>query len=538
MELHPATLWEAISQAVPDRLAIVQGRIRRSWCGFEERSARLAGVLLDHGIGASAKVGQLLYNGPEYLEVYFAALKVRAAPFNVNYRYTADELAYLLTNADADALVYHASLAEVVSEALPRISSLKLLLEVDGGVGGGHVGGSLRYEECIAAASPAPRIDRDPDDVTMTYTGGTTGMPKGVVTRVGPTLANLLETVPPLMGHPPVALDDVPSFTAELDEVMISLPASPLMHATGLGIGVAPALVTGGTVVLLEGRRFDAVELWDTVAAERVNAITIVGDPFARPMLTALRQERPRDLTCVRSIASSGAMFSSEAKAGLLEHLPRAMIIDIIASTEGAMGMAISTAGAPTETGRFRPHPGVILVADDGRRIEAGSGEPGLIALPGGPEGYYKDDAKTAAIFKEIDGRRYTVPGDYATMNPDGSITLLGRGSSCINTAGEKVYPEEVEEALKSLPWVADVLVFGVADERFGEQVSAVLSRVPGTGLPVNEILARLRQKLAAYKVPRAVVVVDEVPRTHVGKPDYPAARALFDAGAHSDPLY
>jgi fatty-acyl-CoA synthase len=231
-------------------------------------------------------------------------------------------------------------------------------------------------------------------------------------------------------------------------------------------------------------------------------------------------------------------MFSSEAKAGLLEHLPQAMIIDIIAATEGAMGMALSTAGAPTETGRFRPHPGVIVIADDGRRIEPGSAEPGLIALPGGPEGYYKDDAKTAAISKEIDGHRYTVPGDYAIINPDGSLTLLGRGSSCINTAGEKVYPEEVEEALKALPWVEDVLVFGVTDERFGEQVSAVLSRAPGTDRPVKDILAGLRQKLAAYKVPRAVVVVDEVPRTHVGKPDYPAARALFDASAHGDAPY
>jgi fatty-acyl-CoA synthase len=316
---------------------------------------------------------------------------------------------------------------------------------------------------------------------------------------------------------------------------MVSLPASPLMHATGLGIGVAPALATGGTVVLLERRRFDAVELWDTVASERVNAITIVGDPFARPMLAVLREEPGPDVSCVRSIASSGAMFSSEIKAGLLQHLPRATIIDIIAATEGAMGMALSTADAPAETGRFRPHPGVIVITEDGRRIEAGSGEPGLIALPGGAEGYYKDDAKSAVTFREIDGRRYTVPGDYATVNADGSLALLGRGSSCINTAGEKVYPEEVEEALKALPWVEDALVFGVSDERFGQQVSAVLSRAPGAHRPVGDILADLRHKLASYKLPRKVVVVDEVPRTHVGKPDYPAARALFDASAQGD---
>ena len=536
MELHPATLWEAISDATPDRLAIVQGRIRRTWRDFEERSGRLAGVLLDHGIAADAKVGQLLYNCPEYLEVYFAALKVRAVPFNINYRYTVDELVYLLADADADALIFHSTLADVVAEAAARSGSLKLLLEVDDG--GRHLPGSIPYEEAIAATLPMPRIDRRSDDLTMTYTGGTTGMPKGVISKVGPALANLLETVPPLMGHQPVALDDVPSFTAGLDEVMISLPASPLMHATGLGIGVAPALATGGTVVLLEHRRFDADALWDTVAAERVNAITVVGDPFARPMLAALRQERRRDLTCVRSIASSGAMFSSEIKVGLLQYLPQAMIIDIIAATEGAMGMSLSTVDAPAQTGRFRPHPGVMLIAEDGRRIEPGSDEPGLVALPGGAEGYYKDEAKTAVTFREIDGRPYTVPGDYATLNLDGSLSLLGRGTSCINTAGEKVYPEEIEEALKALPWVEDALVFGITDERFGQKVAAVLSRAPGVhNQPVKDILEGLRQKVAAYKLPREVVVVDEVPRTHVGKPDYPTARALFDAGIERDTL-
>jgi len=369
----------------------------------------------------------------------------------------------------------------------------------------------------------------------MVYTGGTTGMPKGVVTKVGPSLAYLLENVPPLIGQPPVALDDVPSFTAGLEEVLVSLPASPLMHNTALGIGATPALAIGGTVVLLEQRRFDAGALWDTVAAERVNAITIVGDPFARPMLTALREERGRDLTCLRTIASSGAMFSSEVKAGLLQHIPQAVIIDIIAATEGAMGMSIATADAPSETGRFYPNPGVIVIAEDGRRVEPGSDEPGLVALPGGAEGYYKDEAKTAATFREIDGCRYTLPGDYATVNLDGSISLLGRGSSCINTAGEKVYPEEVEEALKALPWVEDALVFGVSDERFGQKVAAVLSRASGMHGPVEDILAALRKKLAAYKLPRDIVVVDVVPRTNVGKPDYPKARAVFETSAHGD---
>jgi 3-oxocholest-4-en-26-oate---CoA ligase len=530
MELHPATLWEAISDAVPDRPAVVQGERRCTWRELERRSAGLAGVLLAHGVGVDAKVGQLLYNSPEFVESYFAALKVRAVPFNVNYRYTAAELAYLIGNADAEALVYHSSLSEVVADA-GVADSIGLLIEVDDG--GPHLDGALRYEDAIGHAEPAGRIERDPDDVTMIYTGGTTGMPKGVVSKVGPPLGYLLETVPPLAGHAPVPVDDVPAFAASLEGtqgLMVSLPAPPLMHNTGLGIGMTPALATGGTIVLLPSRRFDAAELWDTVAAERVSAVTVVGDAFARPMLAALEEDGSRDLSCVGWISSSGAMFSNEVKTGLLRHLPQAMIIDIIAASEGSMGMSIATADAPAATGRFHPAPGVIVVSDDGRRLEPGSPEAGLVALPGGAEGYYKDDAKTAATFRVIDGQRYTLPGDYATIDADGTMTLLGRGSSSINTAGEKVYPEEVEEVLKAHPAVEDALVFGIDDERFGQRVAAVLSMAPGGDTRVDDILAVARRTLAAYKLPRSVVVVDVVPRTQVGKPDYPTARTMFEA--------
>ena len=531
MEMHPATLWEAIADAVPARPAIIQGTTRRTWSEFDDRSARLAGVLRAHGLGAGAKVGQLLYNSPEFLETYFAALKLRAIPFNINYRYTADELAYLLTNADADALVYHSSLSDVVAKAVTAIGRpVRVLLEVDDG--GIPLPDGVAYEEAIALAEPARRITRGADDITMIYTGGTTGMPKAAITKVGPPLAYLLETVPVLGGYAPVAIDEVPEFTRMIEgteDVLVSLPASPLMHNTGLGIGVAPALATGGTIVLLGGRRFDVDELWDTVAAERVNAITIVGDAFARPMLTALNEDSSRDLTCMRFILSSGAMFSSEVKAGLLGHLPRAMVMDIIGASEGAMGMSIATADAPVQTGRFQPGPGVIVVTEDGRRLQPGAAEPGLVALPGGAEGYYKDEAKTAATFRIIDGRRYTIPGDYATIDADGTLTLLGRGSSCINTAGEKVYPEEVEEILKALPWVEDALVFGIDDERLGQRVAAVLSRAPGiTHEPVESILGAAREKLALFKIPRRVVIVDKVPRTQVGKPDYPAAKQQY----------
>jgi fatty-acyl-CoA synthase len=367
----------------------------------------------------------------------------------------------------------------------------------------------------------------------MAYTGGTTGMPKAVVSRVGPGIEGLLQVVPPLVGRPAVTIDEAPAMVAGMEEWMVSLPAPPLIHSTGLGIGVLPAYATGGTVVLLEGYSFDAAELWDTVAAQRVNAITVVGDPFARPMLAELDRGTARDLSSVRSISSSGAMFSAEVKQGLLGHLPSAMILDLIASTEGTMGMSISTAAAPVETGRFRPGKGVIVIAEDGREVAPGSGEPGLVAVPGaGAEGYHKDEAKSAATFRTIGGQRYTVPGDWATVEADGTLVLLGRGSGCINTAGEKVYPEEVEEALKRHPAVQDALVFGVDDERYGQRVAAVWSRAPGADDAYDAVLDETRRHLAGYKLPHAAVEVERVPRTPVGKPDYPMARELYAAGS------
>lgn len=543
MELHPATLWEALSDAHGDRAAIVQGPRRTTWRELEDRAARLATVLLDGGVTPGAKVGLLLHNSPEYIEAYFAALKIRAVPFNINWRYTAHEIAYLLENADADALVLHASLGDVAAEAVAAAGRPGLLLEVDDphppGPGvdrrrpatGIHAG-TRGYEAAIAAAEPAARIERSPDDVAMTYTGGTTGMPKGVVAAVGPPLAGLLQTVPPLIRMAPVPIDEVPAAVAGVEEWVVSIPASPLMHGTGLGIGVLPALATGGTIVLLTDRHFDAAELWDTVVRERVNAITIVGDPFARPLLAELRAHPGRDLSSVRIISSAGAMFSAEVKAGILEHLPNALVMDIIAATEGSMGTSFTSATSPVGTGRFHPAPGVLVLADDDRVIEAGSGEIGLVAVPGGANGYYKDDAKTAATFRTIDGQRYAIPGDCATVDADGLITLLGRGSSCINTAGEKVYPEEVEEVLKTHPGVEDALVFGIDDERFGQRVAAVVSRANGSTDGVDAILAAAHEQLASFKVPRELVIVGAVPRTQVGKADYPTARRLYTAGS------
>jgi fatty-acyl-CoA synthase len=367
----------------------------------------------------------------------------------------------------------------------------------------------------------------------MIYTGGTTGMPKGVMQPIGPVVEGLLEQIPPLLGEAPCATPtDAVALAVKAREAgtpFVCIAAPPLMHNTALGMAALPTLQFGGCLALLEGRRLDLDELWDLAERERAVSIIVVGDAFARPMLKAL-DERPgaRDLSSVAILASAGAMFSTEVKEGLLGHVPGMAILDLIAASEGSMGMSISVAGTVAPTGTFTPGPGVVVVAEDGRRIEPGSDEPGIVALPGGAAGYFKDEAKTAKTFKVIDGVRYTLPGDWATVAADGTLTLLGRGSQVINTAGEKVFPEEVEEVLKTHPAVEDCLVFGVADERFGQRVAAVVSKVDAA-VSDDDLVAAARTHLAAYKLPRRIVTVDAVPRMPSGKADYPAARQLFE---------
>jgi acyl-CoA synthetase (AMP-forming)/AMP-acid ligase II len=532
MEFHYATIWEGMADAIPDAVALVQGANRTTWAAFDDRAARLAGALRAAGLGPGSKVGLLLYNSPEFMESYFAALKIRAVPFNVNYRYVETELLYLLDNADAEALVLHTSLAEQVAGILPRLPQLKLVVSVDDGPGHGP---GERYGAVLAAQQPAPRMVRSPDDVTMIYTGGTTGMPKGVVSRIGSTVRDLLATTPAMIGETPApapedAIALAARFAAE-GRQFVTIPAPPLIHNTALGIGANPTLLFGGRVALLNGRHFDVDELWDVAERERANCLVVVGDAFARPMLNGLRDGPHRDLASVTLIASSGAMFSAEVKQGLHELLPRTVIADIIAATEGAMGMSISVASHPAPTGSFTPGAGVVLVGEDGRIIEPGSDQVGMVALPGGAEAYFKDEEKSASTFRVIDGVRYTLPGDMATLSADGTLTLLGRGSQCINSAGEKIFPEEVEEVLKRHPSVEDCLVFGVPDERFGQRVVAVVSLVDADAtIDDEELLAPARTQLASYKLPRQIVTVDAAPRTATGKADYPRARELFDA--------
>jgi len=539
MERHLATIWESVADELGDLVALVQGDTRRSWSSFDDRSSRLAAAFLAAGIEPGAKVAHYLYNSPEYLETTFAALKVRATPVNVNYRYLDDELLYLLENSEAQVLVFHTSLGDRVARVLGRAGGLRLVVAVDDGgsmVGGARPAGVVAYEDLLASHDPAARIDRSPDDITMTYTGGTTGMPKGVMSRIGASVDTILATTPPLLGRPaihdPADAAILARTLAEAGDRLVGLPACPLMHATGMGIGALPPLTLGGTVALLANRGLDADEVWGLVEAEGAVGLTVVGDAFARPLLRSLAEGRTREVGSLRAILSSGAMFSAEVKHGLLDRLaPGTLIIDFMASTEGTMGMSIASRDRPAPTGHFHPGAGVKVFDEHDAEIAPGSDIGGLVAVPNaGPIGYFKDQAKTDRTFREIDGIRYAFPGDWATVGADGSLTLLGRGSQCINTGGEKVFPEEVEEALKRLPSVEDALVFGVADERFGQRVVAVASAAPGAPRPdPDDMIGSLREVLSSFKVPRTILVVDEVPRAPNGKADYPSARNLFE---------
>ena len=539
MERHLATLWEHVADAVPDATAVVQGDVRRTYRELDDRAARLTGALAAAGLGPGSKVAQYLYNSPEYVESFAAALKLRGVPVNVNYRYLDDELLYLLENSEAEALVFHASLGDRVARVAERAGRVQLLLEVDDlGAGAVTVPGAQAYEVALAEASPAPRIERDPSDILLLYTGGTTGMPKGVMTKNGNAVDGAITTIASVTGVPAASdVADVPdlvrTFLAEQGQ-FVTMPACPLMHGTGMA-ALAPTLGGGGKLVLLEGRGLDVDELWATVEREGVNSLVIVGDAFARPMLRGLREGPARELGCVKFIFSAGAMFSAEVREGLLEHLPTAVIIDNIAASEGGMGVAISTAGNIVPTGSFLPNPGVKVFTEDGVEVEPGSDEIGMVAVPGSiPEGYYHDEEKTARTFREFGGVRYSIPGDWGTIGADGILTLLGRGSQCINTGGEKVFPEEVEEVLKVHPAVEDALVFGLPDERFGQRIAAVVSLAPGAD-PVDDpkaIVDAVRERISSYKLPRDLVVVDVVPRAANGKADYPRARELFESSS------
>lgn len=547
METALATLFEAVAEAVPQNLATVCGEERQGWAAYEDRSRRLAAGLGRLGLGRDSKIGLYLHNSSEYLEAHYAAFKLRAVPVNVNYRYVEDELVYLLDNADAEGLVFDARYADRVGAIRARLPRLKAWVAVRGPSASGPLAPDvlspdvLSYESLIAESAPLAPILREPGDPYMIYTGGTTGTPKGVVYEQRAFTTFWLAALFGAQGlAPPASLPALQATVrgiAAAGRAPVVFVASPLMHGVGIWTAMMMQML-GGAIVTDPSPRFDAHAVWRAVVRERATMLVMVGDAFGKPLLAALEeaagQGSPYDLSALQQINSSGVMWSAPVKEGLLKY-GNFQLFDSMGSSEGVMARQITMRGAPPQTAKFELNPHVKVFTDDGREVLPGSPDIGRIATTGAiPVAYYKDPKKSAETFKTINGVRYSLPGDYARVEADGTITLLGRGSVCINTGGEKVFPEEVEEVVKLHPAVEDCLVVGVPDARFGERVAVVLALRPGMALDDDALLDFGRTRLAGYKLPRLVVPVARIERGPNGKADYKWAREAARQAAES----
>jgi fatty-acyl-CoA synthase len=525
---------EALADANPDRDAIVTPTRRLAWRDLKLRTRRLANLLVGAGLGAHRERSDLapwesgqdhvalyLYNCPEYLEGMLGAFKARVAPFNVNYRYVEEELFYVLNDAGTRAVVYHASFAPILSKVLPRLPKPRLLLQVNDESGEPLLPGAIEYEAALASATDEPpRVTESEDDLYILYTGGTTGMPKGVLWRQQDIFFAALGGRMPGMGA--VASVEELAERAKYGAAKL-LPAPPFMHGAAHWSAFM-MLHQGGTIVLPANvRRFDADEALRTVEREKVTSLTIVGDAFARPLLDALRTGS-YELSCLQVLGSGGAIFSPSLKKEILERLPHVMIYDGFGASEtGAQGATLTAAGTEIRKAEFRMDEHTSVLAEDlSRRIEPGEEAFGWLARSGHvPLGYLGDEAKTRKTYPLIAGVRYSVPGDRASVAADGAIVVLGRDSVCINSGGEKIFAEEVETALKRHPDVYDVVVTGTPNERWGEQVTAVVALRVGTKPSDDELREAAAGDIARFKLPKAFVFVDAIVRAPSGKPDY-----------------
>ena len=526
-----ADVWETVAETIPDAPALLHGDLVRSWADFDARADGVATALVDAGVTEGTSVAQYLTNRPEYLESVFAAFKLGLAPVNTNYRYVDDELVYLWDNADSSAVIFEGQFAERIDGLRGRVPGVRLWLWVDDGTGP-CPSWAVDYEAAAAGAqgrATAP-WGRSGDSLYLLYTGGTTGMPKGVMWRSDDLLVVLNDGAPRSRRLPDRPdLDHIRRIAATPG--YRTLPACPLMHGTG-AFNAFTALTVGGSVVTLTGARFDPVELLDTVERRRVNNTAIVGDAFARPILAALDEHNSGDgpgrwdISSLKVMLSSGVMWSRAVKQGLLRHNPQMLLVDTLGSSE-AVGMAKSVSSGSGDdsakaTASFSLGPDTKVITDEGVEARPGDGLVGKLAIRGRtPIGYHKDPAKSAETFVEIDGARYSMPGDYARVESDGTVVLLGRGSVCINTGGEKVFPEEVEEALKEHDLVHDAVVVGIPDERFGQAITAVVEPVPGSEPDESQLIAHVKERIAGYKAPKRVVQVGSLGRAANGKVDY-----------------
>lgn len=538
MEMHFATVWESIADVALDAPAATNGEHTLTWSTYDDQAARLASAYTAAGLGPDSKVALYMYNGNEYLVAQYGAFKMRGVPVNVNYRYLDEELRYLLDNSDAEAIVFHTSLGDRVARVVDRLPDLKLLIAVDDGPApaGERVEGAMSFHDAVAGHDPMPRITRREDDVYMLYTGGTTGLPKGVMYAMGDISGGLCTIGFQGLGLPvPDSADDVPQIVRDLHgrgDASVSITGAPLMHGTGLWLGACIHHFAGGHVITLTNRSLDADEMLTAMQRHHVTHNTIVGDSFSKPIIAAIdaaiERGEPYDTSDLKMMLSSGVMWTTEVKEALLDRIPQAILFDAIGSSEGSMGNQVTMRGLATETAKFAMNPNTKVFKDDDTEVTPGSDEVGMVAAGGMiPIGYYKDPDKSARTFRTIGGLRYSFPGDFARVAADGTLILLGRGSQVINSGGEKIFPEEVEEAVKRVDGVVDCLVVGVDDDKFGQAVTAVASLAEGASVSEADVIASVKSELAHFKAPKRVVFVATVPRAPNGKADYRAARDL-----------
>jgi len=540
MEFNLADLNDAVSAAIPDRECIVWRDRRLTYGEVAERTNRLANHLVAAGLGSHTDRSALgghesgqdhlacyLYNGNEYLEAMLGAYKARVAPFNVNYRYVAEELRYLLHDAGAKAIVFHSAFADRLAEVLPDLPALTTLLQVDDGSGGGLLPGAQWYEEALAAAGPErPDVERSPDDLYILYTGGTTGMPKGVLWRQADIFVGALGGRNLGTGGEWESLGQVVEAASNGGARL--LPAPPFMHGAGHWLAFG-ALAGGNTICIPDDTiGLDADDLWHTIEREKVNILLIVGDAFGRPLVDQLeaRTEKgePYDLTSLLMLVSGGAPLNSTIKDRFLAQLPTVIVMDAVGASETGSQMShMSAAGQSASTGTFTPGPGAAIVSEDlSTALEAGHTEEGWLAQKGRvPLGYLGDADKTARTFPVINGTRYSVPGDRARLTAEGIIELYGRDSVTINSGGEKIFAEEVEQAIAHHPDVYDVVCAGRPSERWGQEVVAVVQLREGATATDDDLLAEAATHVARYKLPKAFVFRDAIVRSPAGKADY-----------------
>jgi acyl-CoA synthetase (AMP-forming)/AMP-acid ligase II len=521
-----ADLFEAVVDADPDREVVVTDERRLTYRELDDRANRLANYLAEAGVGPDDPVGLQMVNGTEYLEAMLAAFKLRAIPINVNYRYVERELRYLYDDASLIALIYHRQFGVPVGKALIERPGMGTVLVVEDGNDVAIVQDATDYEEALASSSTdRPKVDgRSGDDLYLIYTGGTTGMPKGVVWRHEDIFKSGMG------GGDVMQLGNHVADERELAERLpppgiVALGTPPLMHASAHWLAFH-TLYTGGKLVLMPQGRFNPAEILETITREKVLTLVIIGDAMAKPLLDELEANQEKyDTSGLWVVASGGAPLSQHNKERLKKLLPDRMIIDSFGSSETGVLGAKGESGATFQLNEF-----TSVLDENNKKIEPGSDGVGKVARRGHvPLRYHNDPEKTAKTFVEVDGERWAITGDDATVDEDATIRILGRGSGSINTGGEKVYPEEVEEPLRAHPDVEDAVVIGVPDERWGERVVAVVQPVSGKQLTLEDLQTHVREHVAGYKVPRELVIVDKVERSPAGKPDYRWARERAD---------